>query len=74
MAEPNEGAEIHKLRQEIHELRSDISDLREEVADLVQLWTDAKGFITVIKWLSGLGISLAAFIVAIREAFGWIKS
>ena len=49
------------------ELRRDIRELKATVESLVNIWNQARGAITIIKWIAAISGSLGAFILFIKD-------
>jgi len=49
------------------DLKQDIKELKEQVATLIDIWNQAKGVITFIKWVTSIVGGLTAFILFIKE-------
>lgn len=49
------------------ELRRDIRELKATVESLVNIWNQARGAISVIKWIAGISGSIGAFILFIKD-------
>lgn len=49
------------------DLKQDIKELKEQVATLVDIWNQAKGVITFIKWVTSIAGGLTAFLLFIKE-------
>ena len=49
------------------DLKKDIKELKETVENLVSIWNQAKGVISLIKWIAAISGSLGAFILFIKD-------
>ena len=49
------------------DLKKDIKELKETVENLVSIWNQAKGAISLIKWIAAISGSLVAFILFIKD-------
>ena len=49
------------------DLKKDIKELKETVENLVSIWNQAKGAISLIKWIAAISGSLGAFILFIKD-------
>ena len=49
------------------DLKKDIKELKETVENLVSIWNQAKGAISLIKWIVAISGSLVAFILFIKD-------
>jgi hypothetical protein len=49
------------------DLKRDIKALQDTVESLVEAWNQARGAISLIKWIVGISGSLAAFILFIKD-------
>ena len=49
------------------ELRRDIRELKATVEALVNIWNQARGAISVIKWIAGISGSVGAFILFVKD-------
>lgn len=49
------------------DLKKDINELKETVENLVSIWNQAKGAISLIKWIVAISGSLGAFILFIKD-------
>jgi hypothetical protein len=51
-------------------LRQDMDVMKEDVKSLVEAWKAANNVLSFIKWLSGLGVAVAAFWAIIKGKLG----
>jgi len=58
-----------RMAQQINELKEQVNVLTQEVKLLVNMWTQAKGVITFIKWIAGIGGGLVATILFIKDHY-----
>lgn len=65
----NEESRLVRMEEEIKSLRKDISELKQSVDDIVTAWKAANFFLSLIKWVAGIGAGL----VAILSIFKGIK-
>ncbi len=49
------------------DLKKDIKELKETVENLVSIWNQAKGAISLIKWIVAISGSFGAFILFIKD-------
>lgn len=49
------------------DLKKDIQDLKETVESLVNIWNQARGAISLIKWIVGISGSVGAFVLFIKD-------
>jgi len=56
-----------RMAQQLAELKEQVDILTAEVKLLVNMWTQARGVITFIKWVAGIGGGLGATILFIKD-------
>ena len=49
------------------DLKREIQELRATVESLVNIWSQARGAISVIKWIAGISGSVGAFILFVKD-------
>ena len=49
------------------DLKKDIKELKETVENLVSIWNQAKGALSLIKWIAAISGSFGAFILFIKD-------
>lgn len=62
--------EIALLRKDMDGMKDDLKAARAEVKELVDAWRTATGMLVFIKWLSTLGVAVAAFWALLKGKFG----
>lgn len=62
-----EAMRDEKIAQQMEDLKTQVDALTQEVKLLVNMWTQAKGVITFIKWVAGIGGGLAATLIFIKD-------
>jgi hypothetical protein len=70
MVEHNPETELALLRQDMDSMKDDLKAARAEVKELLDAWRTATGMLVFIKWLSTLGVAVAAFWALIKGKFG----
>jgi hypothetical protein len=70
MTEHNTETEIALLRQDMDAMKDDLKAARAEVKELLDAWRTATGMLVFIKWLSTLGVAVAAFWALLKGKFG----
>jgi hypothetical protein len=70
MVELNPETELALLRQDMDAMKDDLKAARAEVKELLDAWRTATGMLVFIKWLSTLGVAVAAFWALIKGKFG----
>lgn len=70
MVEHNPETELALLRQDMDSMKDDLKAARAEVKELLDAWRTATGMLVFIKWLSGLGVAVAAFWALLKGKFG----
>ena len=51
------------------DLKREIRELKETGESLVNIWNQARGAISVIKWIAGISGSLGAFFIFLKDHF-----
>ena len=59
---------IKEENQRYDELKKDIEELNKSVQSLLEMWNQAKGVIFFLKWVVGVGGSVAAFVAFFKGA------
>jgi len=49
------------------DLKREIQELRATVESLVNIWNQARGAISIIKWIAGISGSVGAFILFVKD-------
>ena len=49
------------------DLKREIRELKETVESLVNIWNQARGAISIIKWIAGISGSVGAFILFVKD-------
>ena len=49
------------------DLKKDIKELKTQVENLIEIWNQARGAISLIKWMVGIIGSVGAFILFIKD-------
>jgi hypothetical protein len=70
MVEHNPETELALLRQDMDSMKDDLAAARAEVKELLDAWRTATGMLVFIKWLSTLGVAVAAFWALLKGKFG----
>lgn len=70
MVDHNTETEIALLRQDMDAMKDDLKAARAEVKELLDAWRTATGMLVFIKWLSTLGVAVAAFWALLKGKFG----
>lgn len=70
MTEHNPETEIALLRQDMDSMKDDLKAARAEVKELLDAWRTATGMLVFVKWLSTLGVAVAAFWALLKGKFG----
>ncbi len=58
--------EYESLQNEVKELKDKVEVLTANVQSLLNLWEQAKGVVTFIKWCAAIGTAVGGFIVFIK--------
>lgn len=58
--------DAEQLREEVQQLKDSFDTLSKEVRALLNLWEQAKGVVTFVKWCAAVGSAVAAFILFIK--------
>lgn len=66
----NTDVDIALLRQDMDQMKDDLKAARAEVKELVDAWRTATGMLVFIKWLSTMGVAVAAFWALLKGKFG----
>ena len=62
-----EAVRDSKMAEQMKELKEQVDALTVKVDLLVDMWTQAKGVVTFIKWVAGIGSGIAASLLFIKE-------
>lgn len=55
------------MADKIQNLEDKVDKLSEDVKTLLEMWQQAKGIITFVKWMAGISGGIVAFIVFIKD-------
>lgn len=48
-------------------LQQEIKEIRQDIKDLTSAWQQAKGVVSFMKWIAGIGGSIGAWFLFFRE-------
>lgn len=51
------------------DLQQEIKELRRDIKDLTMAWQQAKGVVSFMKWVAGIGGSIGAWFIFFKEHF-----
>ena len=58
---------IQEENARFEQLSSDIKQLRQDVKDLTAAWQQARGMITLVKWLAGISGGIMVWITFFKD-------
>lgn len=62
-----ESARDIQMAKQMQELREQVNVLTKDVKFLVDMWTQARGIITFVKWIAGIAGGLGATFLFIKD-------
>lgn len=70
MSQMSPETEIALMRKDMDSMKEDVKAVRAEVQALVDAWKTANNVLAFVKWMSGLGVAVAAFWALLKGKFG----
>lgn len=49
------------------ELQKEVQDMRQDIKDLTAAWQQARGIVSFIKWIAGIGGSIGAWFLFFKD-------
>ena len=49
------------------ELQKEVQDMRQDIKDLTAAWQQARGIVSFMKWVAGIGGSIGAWFIFVKD-------